>query len=279
MMYPVLAQQSIAELPPVAHIIVGLGLGVGLVLWLFGQRLLRPMFGALGAVLGSLLGFFLLPSALPETLFDVPSPYIGAAAGGILGLIVGVLIFRFAMGVGMAVVGGIAGLLIMGAALNSEPINNAAATARGSVPNQEVIREAGLQLNPLSTQDLQTAAAPIAAQVEEFLKEKLAEIQTAWSEVPRQEQSRLGLAGLAGVFGGLCVGLLMPRRSAAACTAFLGAAIWLPAFAWILLALEAPGRQFLDQKGVVWLVAWVLLSILGLAVQVMGARKSKKSED
>ena len=123
------------------------------------------------------------------------------------------------------------------------------------------------------------AAAPIAAQVETFLEAKLAEIQAAWNEIPRQEQARLGLAGLGGVFGGLCLGLLMPRRSAAACTAFLGAAIWLPAFGWVLLALEAPGRQFLDQRGVVWLAVWVLLSILGLAVQILGSRNSKESED
>jgi hypothetical protein len=126
---------------------------------------------------------------------------------------------------------------------------------------------------------LRESTGPIATRVREFVDEKYAEVKAAWDEVPQREQVRLGMAGLGGLFVGLCVGLLMPRKSAAACTAFLGAAIWLPALGWVLHALEAPGRNMLDQKGLVWLIVWICLSCLGLAVQVMGSRSRRKASE
>jgi ElaB/YqjD/DUF883 family membrane-anchored ribosome-binding protein len=271
-----LAQQAIADLPPAAHILVAATLGVGLVMWLFGQRLLRPMFGALGAVTGSLMGFFLAPALLPPSVFDVPSPYLGAAVAGILGLVVGVLIFRFAVGIGMALVSGLAALLITGTLINTQLLHQAAVVGASLPPHEALM--AAANRNSFTANDLPQATRPVGTRVREFLGERVDQLAESWKQTPHQEQVRLTVASVVGTMVGLLLGLLMPRRSAAACTALLGAAIWLPALGWILHALEVPGRRFLDMGTMVWLMIWGGIAFLGFALQIAGHRRGKPAE-
>ena len=53
----------------------------------------------------------------------------------------------------------------------------------------------------------------------------------------------------------------------------LGSAIVLGCSVWLLNAVNAPGRSYLNQGPVVWLGVWALAAVLGVAVQMRGAAK------
>jgi hypothetical protein len=273
-----LLQTRIADLPPAAHVVVALALALGLLLWVFGNRLLKPLFGLLTGLLGALAGLFLFPALLPSELLGALSPYIGLGVGGILGLALGILLFRFAIAIGMGSVAGVAAVLITGILLHSPEMNRMTAAARITLPQTPALREAE-QLRRITREDLREAAAPVESRVRDFLREKSEELTGAWREVPHGVQVRLVVAGVTAAMGGLLIGLLMPRRSAAACSALLGTAIWLPAFGWLLHATESPGREMLAQPALIWLILWLTLAALGFAIQVATIRRRRAAAD
>lgn len=65
---------------------------VGLMLWLFGKRLVKPTFSGMGMVIGLVIVWLALRLNFPEV---ATLPWL--VAGGIIGLMVGLLLWRFGM--------------------------------------------------------------------------------------------------------------------------------------------------------------------------------------
>jgi len=274
---PHILQTCIADLPPAAHVIVAMALALGLLLWVFGHRLLPPLFSVFMGLLGAAGGLFVFPALLPDRVVGAPSPYVGLAVGGTLGLALGILLFRFAIAIGMSSVSGIAALLITGVLLQSPQVNDAAGAARLTL-HAPALREAE-QLRRLTRENIRHTTIPVESRVREFLKEKSNELAIAWKEVPHREQVRLVVAGVSAAIGGFAIGVLMPRRSAAACSALWGTAIWLPSFGWLLHAMESPGRELLAQPMLVWMIVWLTLAALGFAIQVAMIHRRRVATD
>src|SRR5512140_1812676 len=108
---------SVRSLPWVAHAVVGAGLAAGIVMWLCGGRLLKPVFALLGGLMGGSIGFVLMAS-VTESIAGIPSPYLGLGVGAVLGLIAGIALFRFAVAISTGLAFGIAGLLVSATYLN-----------------------------------------------------------------------------------------------------------------------------------------------------------------
>ncbi|MDX2114651.1 MAG: hypothetical protein SFZ24_03390 [Planctomycetota bacterium] len=100
------AAQGIAALPWYAHVAVGLTLGAGLLLWVSGHRLMRPMLMALGAVAGSVTGH-LAPAVLDPTGTGLAL----TAAGAVCGAIAGWVLFRLLVAQTLAGVVAVAAVL------------------------------------------------------------------------------------------------------------------------------------------------------------------------
>lgn len=278
MFYAALAQSAptVNSLPVAAHVLAVIGLGCGLVLWLIGERMIKPVFGLLGLVLGGLTGFLTLPSLTAETVFGFPSPYVGLGVGGLFGLGAGLLLFRFAVAVSTGLALGIAGILIGAAAINFQPIQNASKNFQ-DMKNTAAIRAGEVPFDPNATkqQQITTRLKPVAQTVREFVQAQADDVKAAWNSLNGHDQVVLGLSGVGGAVAGIFIGLFFPRKSSAVATALFGSAVWIPSLVWIIQALELPGRQHLDRGVVFWLTAWMVVAIIGLAVQVSGQRKKK----
>jgi hypothetical protein len=267
---------SIQNLPWAAHMVIGLALVTGLVLWLAGRSVLKGCFALLGALGGGCLGFLLLPEAT-ASVGGVPSPYIGLAGGAAAGFVAGVTLFRFAVAISTGAAMCVAAVLIAATALKIEP----APVAVEPPGFLTTLQELGTPSEPRPKDDLPEAAQvviegmrPVAERVREFARENSQRARSTWDAQPDRSRTILGLAGLGGAFAGFVIGMYAPKRSTALATAMIGSGIVLGSAAWLLQAFGNPLNVRLDHGPMVWVGAWGLAAAAGLAFQLRPQRKS-----
>lgn len=267
---------SVQNLPWVAHAVVGASLVAGLIMWLSGGKLLKPMFCVLGALVGGSIGFLLLPQAT-GSLLTVPSPYVGLGVGAVIGLIAGISLFRFAVAISTAVAFGIGGLLIsstylhLTVSLRSPPPVGVTTAAIGPPKS----REPAQSLTQAGQRVLDEGVRPVAESVRVFVSDNTERLKFQWSEQNEHNKVVVGVATLGAALFGFFISLFAPRRSTSLATALVGSAIVLGSAVWLLRAFDAPGNKYLDQGPMVWLSAWIIAAILGLAVQVRAGGSPK----
>lgn len=280
-LFPALLAQAqpdpaVNSLPLAAHILAVLGLGCGLVLWLVGQKVLKPVFGLLGAVFGGLIGFFTLPAISPGTIANIQSPYIGLAVGAVFGLGAGLMLFRFAVAISTAIALGLAGTLIGAASIHFQPMQNATQDVRALKSSATQAAKGAIDPNLTNKQQAAAMAKPVAQVVKEFIENWATDVKTAWNGLKSEDQVILGLSGLGGAAVGFFVGLFFPVKSSAIATALFGSAVWLPSLMWLVNAMQVPGREKLDKGATFWLITWCVVATIGFAVQVSGGMRRKK---
>lgn len=274
------ADPAVGSLPLAAHILAVLGLGCGLVLWLVGQKVLKPVFGMLGAVFGGLIGFFTLPAISPGTIANVQSPYVGLAIGAVFGLGAGLMLFRFAVAISTAVALGLAGTLIGAASINFTPMQNATQNLSALKSSATQAGKGAIDPTITSKKDQAIAIAkPVAQVVKEFIENWADDVKAAWTSLKGDQQVILGLSGLGGAAVGFFIGLFAPVKSSAIATSLFGSAVWLPSLMWIVNALQVPGREKLDRGAIFWLIVWMVVAVIGFAVQISGGPRKKKSAE
>ncbi len=119
------ALEGLNSLPWGIHAVVALGMAVGLVLWLAGRRVLKPLLITLAAITGGLLGGLIVPSTSWGASLTV---WHGVGLGLIAGLVVGLLLYRSAMAVSVGVVMGAALPLIAAAVLQFHPLSGSSSS-------------------------------------------------------------------------------------------------------------------------------------------------------
>ncbi|HYC99907.1 MAG TPA: hypothetical protein VEB22_01665 [Phycisphaerales bacterium] len=85
--------EALYNLPWLVQVPVALALIAGVVLWLAGRRLIRPVTIMIGLGLGGVLGFLVLPVVMPGVAI---SPYLGLAGGAAAGLTIALLLYQVA---------------------------------------------------------------------------------------------------------------------------------------------------------------------------------------
>jgi hypothetical protein len=265
---------SVQSLPWAAHGLAAGGLATGIIMWLVGRRLLKPGFALLGAIFGAMIGLF-TASAATESVFGVPSPYIGISLGALVGLGAGVMLFRFAVAITTGLALALAGGLISAAYLHFSPKPTTPITASSTsltIPTP-ALDEAGRLHRFIE------GARPMASQVHDFVSQRYDDLHAAWSELPEHDQVVLGVSTLGTGIAGFVLGLFAPRRSAAVATALFGSALFMGCGVWLLHALNVPGNKYLDQGALVWLPTWMALALIGMAIQVSGmGTKTKEAK-
>lgn len=301
------------SLPKAVLFLPGLGLLTGLVMWLTGRRVVRPVFAIFGLLAGGVLGFFFLPMLGVEEIAKAPSPYIGLIIGAVGGLVAAILAFRFAMAVSTAAVAAIVASLGASVYLNyAAPMPGAADQTQAglsadeqmldgvtiaqpqeeedppetiqdedsSVPDRDTTPDsqtAELEREPVDLTELALRSA--SARTQAFLKELWLEVSAAFSDLPPAHRLAISGSCLFGAVLGLLIGLVAPVRASAVVTAMLGAAVWLPSLAWLTHALKMPGQSVLDHGAMGWLVIWIVISLIGTIFQFTGLPGRKKQQD
>lgn len=294
----------ISEMPVGLHIIVGVGLAAGLIMWLMGRRVLRPMFSGIGLAIGAAAGFFLAPGLGIPSLTGIASPYIGLVAGGIIGLVAAALLFRTALA--LAAGATFAAALSIGAAtyLHFRPLASVPAPL---APIERFLAPGDSQAQAPSAEDVAPTprdydpdAAPwdrvtpppdgrssigdaleneAVAKAKEFMAATRQAISEQWASNPPPHRVVIFLAGVLGAGLGGLVGLVLPKRGAALVTSITGSAVWLPCALWTAHATGVPMTGVLDQPPPVWLGVWLGVATLGLTIQLLSIARGRKKAD
>lgn len=296
------ALDGIGSLPWGIHLVVALGMAAGLVLWLAGQKVIKPLVVTLIAALGGLVGGLVVPSTAWGASF---SAWHGIGMGAVAGLLVGLLLYRSALAVGFGVVLGI--LLPLGAAtiLSYYPLAGASAgggeaaawsgedlearagrLVRGAMAEDELAfqivragwqgeRAADDEAAPL-VEELPENLKPAADAISECWQDAKTSIAAEWSELPGAHRLIVLLCGAVGLATGVIAGLALPGWAAAAVTAMFGAAVWMSCLVWLSNAFSAPWRGLLDRTAPQWLAAWAVAAVIGLVIQRRMRRKGRK---
>lgn len=308
--------EQLRSLPWIAHALMGAVLISGLILWLIGRKILKPLTVVVFMLLFGAMGFFLPPiGGLGEWM----SVYMGLAVGLGVGAILGILLYRFAMAVGFGLVLGIGAPLVALVIIDRGP----APAASPLTPDQQLLSGVPVEgpdriselrdqvqgrLDHLSdsmaeklappeekpTPDSPPAdpkearnAAPNAAvrnatqRVQAFMEAAGGEARQEWDTLSAREQLVLAGSALGGLALGVFAGLLLPKWAAGAVTAMLGGAMWLAAFTWLSGAMNASWHGFLEHGSKRWLIGWCAVSALGMIIQWSGLvkRKAKPKEE
>lgn len=245
-------------------------------MWLFGKRLLRPLFAFLGIVAGGICGMLLFPMLAPAEVFGTPSPYVGLMAGLALGLVAAVVLFRVSVGLTTATAAALMGVLVAGTVLHirlPDPTHAhpspALLAAWDELAGDRDPNRASAQSGPPRTTTVHQRTAALADRVLYFLRTSADHIADMWTALPRDQRVVLALSAGASALIGLVFGLLAPERSAAGATALFGSAIMLGAFLWLAHALNIPGREVAARGGAIGiLIVWLAIAGLGFAFQV-----------
>jgi hypothetical protein len=311
-----LQQVDLAGLPWGAYVIPLGVLIAGLVLWISGRKVLKPITVVVFGLIGATIGYVIVgPMPAAAGIAPVWAWTLGFSA---IGLIIGSLVFRFAMGLGLGLTLAAAGVLIAAVVTGppaNPPANDPATTALTSMTDPIARLQAeGLALRDrlivrlnqaklLATTDAsgQPAKAPDALApgapttppdqtdaarrfVNDAQDHAAAFAQALWEEgkgawnmrSPTQRLAMLVAAGV-GFIVGTWLGVGVPKWAAGAVTALAGAALWLSAGAWLVTSAGLPGAQRVEAfTAGQWLVIWGAVAVLGMALQWSGLTHRKK---
>ncbi len=273
--------------------LVALATVCGLVLWLSGARLLKPMIIVLGALCGAALGFIIGPMFGGLSAADAPHP--AGAYGLVLGLpagaLIGAVLYRSATAVALGVALGAAaplcaaGLLELhvrptGEVLSAAPGAGGAFTPlwRAGPPAHLALADtldfqlprslpAGLNADALA---IPANLLPAADRAKEAIQTAAVKVEERLSAIPSQQRAVLVLSSLGGLALGIVIGLMAPAWAAGACAAMLGSALALGGGTWLSGSLGAPWAQSggsLDRPPMQWLSIWAVAAALGLCFQ------------
>lgn len=274
------ADQASAGLGLIAAVVVGL---VGVALWLFGAKLMKPAAAFVGAVLGATAGFAVLAGTGGAGAENQPPLAAGVGIGALLGLGAALLLYRMVVATTaaatLAAIGVLATASAWGPALGSNLARPTAAVAHPSVaqgspsqakfvmlPSGTIVRAKPTEQKP-QTSDTVLAASAIG------VDGGIEGLRSAFLSMDPAKRSGVLLAGLAGGLTGLFVGLVWPRRTSALVSAIAGSALWLAAVVWIARTNDLPGAALAERTPAGWLITWALVAIIGFAIQgLMSAR-------
>lgn len=278
------AAKAVAGAPWALQGLVALATVCGLVLWLSGAKLLKPMIIILGALTGAAAGFIIGPAfpAAAESAAGAPNP---AGAYGLLlgipaGALVGAVLYRsataVALGVALAAAAPLctAGFMHLHVSPSGQIVSlvpTAADTRRGTesspIPLAETLE---FQLPRSLPTELPEQLQPAADRAKEAIHAAAADIEQRLAAIPGQQRALLVLSSLAGLALGIVIGLMAPAWAAGACAAMLGSALWLAGATWLSGSLGAPWAQSggaLDRPPMQWLTIWAAAAVLGLCFQ------------
>jgi hypothetical protein len=277
---------SAATLPA----LVGIGLACGLLLWLFGSKVLRPAAAVLGGAIGSAVGVIAPTSLGIMEIAGVPASLFGLGAGAVLGMLIALALYRAVLTFSTGLVFGAAGLMA-GLAFYAPWVGPTAAPDAGE-PVAAVVDSSYAEAAQIVAQAAGDGAAGESADGRDATMEEMAIERAAvfvratgdalagqWSAL--EENARLIVLGttLGALMFGLILGLAAPERASAVVTAALGSGLWLYCFAWLSVEEGAPWAGSLDLGARGWAIAWAVAAAVGVGAQVLlwPRRKAAKS--
>lgn len=287
-----------AMVPMVAAIIAAV---VGLSLWCVGRKTLRAATCVMGGVLGVLIAGRFVHHLPAGDVVGLSHGTLGLIAGGVLGVVAAIAFFRVVMaGLGAGTFGTAAILIAMvclGVALPKPDTAKAAPPAPTSASTESPTSE-GFDLEALTAslpEDLRTklqealdseevsgASTSVLSSASDSLNDlrnaaasRRAAADETWNAMGESDRATVLSAGLVAGLIGLLLGAIAPVRTAAFITSLAGSAMWMCAIGWLIREKNLPGAEFIDQPAGVLLLAWGVVTLIGLKVQMASVKSDK----
>ena len=271
--------KAFQSLPVEGLIPAGVALAMGLLLWWFGERLLRLAMMVVAVFVGVPMGL-MLGAALAPTL----PPLAAAIVGAVVMLIAAAVGLKFAVAGGLALVVGLASLL--GAIVAVEqgwvdlgvPMVRATDLAPARVApagSWSGFDSGGVELTALGAAsapafDLPDAAEEVVASAWSDLLDSLLLARdwagARWSNLPPAGRTLAGTSGAVGLVVGFGLGLIFQRLALRLATAVFGSLL-IVSGGTTLLGWLAPEWVARSLPGGPWLGLWGVLSVVGAFVQ------------
>ncbi len=303
----------VQALPVEAHFTMVLVLLGGLALWLFGGRLVKPLFALVGIAFGGVVGLIVLPALGLAEVGGVPGSLVGMGVGALIGLVLSLVMLKVAIifiaGLGFAAAGFLGATLYleynplpdtnppafvveddtprdpMGRLLFKNPITGENMTIEQLTRS---LREADSILGGMGNgggadeasggdQDRSERFAAIAARCRAVLIQAVDTVKSHWNALSSRER----LVVLGSTFGsmalGMLIGFFMPKKSTAVITALAGSAIWLTSGVWLIDAFLPSLGAVTSHPPEIWAVVWGIVFLLGVTVQFAGPGRPSES--
>jgi len=267
----------------------------GLMLWLFGAKIVKPVFFLFGLAIGGFVGTTIIPlTGLPP--FDLGAVTVtpgvtGLLAGAIIGGLVMLAMFRMVITLTAAIAFGAAGLLGAMVYLSFNPTTtteitptesavvdttdaglNAIDSATDAIAREAAERSVDMlnsgSEDPLIDDETKSDILDAAERSRAFVARVVETVQNDLDKRPARDKMIAFSSMFAGIGLGLLIGVVMPTRAAALVTSLTGSAAWIGAGIALLTARNGEIPAILDRSAVVWAAAWIIIAILGLFVQL-----------
>ncbi|MDY7107052.1 MAG: hypothetical protein SYC29_00290 [Planctomycetota bacterium] len=281
--------QAIQDLPLAGLIPVVMLIVVGIILWAAGRRVLRAGFAAAGLILGGAAGWI-----LGDAVQLGVSPWITAAVLGIIIACVAALMYRVAVAGALALVFAVAAPMAVVTVAEIQGVDKSVLQPvepedepEGPAPREldELDRffgEAEEGEGPISPPgepgddeggdgqiDLTEEASERLDQARSYAEQVLEGLRAWWDETPEKLRPAIIGAAVGGILLGVLFGALAPTLSAAVVTSFGGALLWLSGLRIVVTQVGEPVVNWLPSQATWLLGLWLIISLIGVAIQWM----------
>jgi hypothetical protein len=281
-------------LPQGGSVPLGVALLAGLLLWIMGARVIKPVFFLLGLAIGGFVGATLMPLiGFPDIVLGgltFTPTVVGLICGGIIGSLCSLAMFRLVIAMTSALAFAAAG--VVGALIflhynptfaDGDPSQTETALVESgedvvdlsSSINEAITREAAERSEALLDrddtildEDAKQQLKDAAARSKEFLDQLWETVSNELEERPTRDKMIAGSAGFAGLALGLLIGVVMPKRTTALVTSLFGSAVCMASTSALLTAQSGERPGYLEQSAMVWAAVWILLTGVGLMIQL-----------
>ena len=250
---------------PVLGLIV-LGLTCGVILWLFGHKVLGPVVFILGGAIGAAAGIIAPQHLEITTIAGYPASLIGLVLGAILGALLAGALYRTAITLGSGLVFAVAGL-ITGLATLGPAGEPSAAELPPAVP----VVDSTIAQNTTSDQTVPPTESSLITATERattFVSASMGDVRQRWDALDEGGRLRVAAMTFGGLTLGLLIGLIAHQRASAVVTASLGSGVSLYSLAWLSTQSPMPWTDVIGGFGPrEWVIAWGAAAIIGIIFQ------------
>lgn len=281
-------------LPQGGSVPLGVALMAGVLLWIMGARVIKPVFFLLGLAIGGFVGATLMPLiGFPDIdlggVTFTPT-VVGLVCGGVIGSLCSLAMFRLVIAMTSAIAfaaAGVVGALIFlhynptigegdpsatetALVESGEDIASATSTLNDAITREAAERASNLldQDGTILDEDAKQQLKDAAARSKEFLEQMGRTISDELEKRPTRDKMIASSAGFAGLALGLLIGVVMPKRTTALVTSLFGSAVCMASTSALLTARSGERPDYLDQSAMVWAMIWILLTGIGLMIQL-----------
>jgi len=282
-------------LPEGGSVPLGVALMAGLLLWIMGARVIKPVFFLFGLAIGGFVGTTLMPLIGFPNLdiggVSISPSVIGLVCGGIIGALCALAMFRLVIAMTSAfafAVAGVVGALIFlhynptitdgdpsateSALVDSgENTLNDLTNSLGDDLSREAAERSVDSLDPegnILNEDTKQQLKDAAERSRQFLSDLGSTISAELEKRPTRDKMIGFSAGFAGFAFGLLIGVVLPKRTTALVTSLFGSAVCMASTSALLTASNGERPEYLNQSATVLAIVWVILTGIGLMIQL-----------